>query len=194
MYTCLCSHVGDACTDVWAFLCTLFSFLAYYCTHCLFEKLMLFLALIHALPTRGRIVSPIQNIGRSVHAWGEMLEERCTQFRRRTVCMHLSRSLHSCFGSPLCRLNLLCALLFCWWCRALLPHLEESTVWSILSWLCWAVALALGDQYLLSQVILFWLLFSFWSLCWNIYSFLFFSFLLWIGDYVCCQCTHQGGD
>jgi hypothetical protein len=30
------------------------SFLAYYFAHCLFEKLMLFLALIHALPTKGR--------------------------------------------------------------------------------------------------------------------------------------------
>jgi hypothetical protein len=30
------------------------SFLAYYCAHCPFEKLMLILALIHALPTRGR--------------------------------------------------------------------------------------------------------------------------------------------
>jgi hypothetical protein len=60
--------------------------------------------------------------------------------------------------------------------------------------LCWAVALALGDRDLLFQVILFWLWFGFWSLVWDLCSFLFFFFLLWIGDYVCCQCTHQGGD
>jgi hypothetical protein len=67
----------------------------------------------------------------------------------------LRGSLHSCFGRSLCCLSLLCALLFCRWCRALLPHLEESAVWSILSQLCWAVALASGDQDLLFQVILF---------------------------------------
>jgi hypothetical protein len=30
------------------------SFEAYYCAHCLFEKLIHILTLIHALPTRGR--------------------------------------------------------------------------------------------------------------------------------------------
>jgi hypothetical protein len=33
-----------------------------------------------------------------------------------------------------------------------------------------------------------------WSLIWVLCSFLFFFFLLWIGNYVCCQCTHEGGD
>jgi hypothetical protein len=36
-------------------------------------------------------------------------------------------------------------VLFCRWCRALLPHLEELTILSILSRLYRAVALALGD-------------------------------------------------
>jgi hypothetical protein len=45
--------------------------------------------------------------------------------------MHLFRgSLHSCFGSSLSRLELLCAFLFCRWCRALLPQLEESASWA----------------------------------------------------------------
>jgi hypothetical protein len=97
--------------------------------------------------------------GRDAFCKGESLHQgvkkRDTQFRGRTwVFMHLFRgSLHSCFGSSVCRLNLLCTLLFCRWCRALLPHLEESAVWSILSRLCWAVALALGDWDLLFQVI-----------------------------------------
>jgi hypothetical protein len=111
------------------------------------------------------------------------------------VCMHLFRGgLHSCFGRSLCRLNLLCTLLFCRWCRVLLPHLEELAFWSTLSQLCWVDALTLGDQDLLFQVILFWLLFGFGSFAWVLCSFLLFFFILWIGDYVCCQCTHQRGD
>jgi hypothetical protein len=43
-------------------------------------------------------------------------------------------------------------------------------------------------------VILFWLLFSFWSLVLVFSSFLCFCFFHWTGNYLCCQCTHQGGD
>jgi hypothetical protein len=57
--------VGDACTKYVAILLVYVSFLACCSALCLFEKHMLaFVALIHALPTRGRIVSPIHNMER----------------------------------------------------------------------------------------------------------------------------------
>jgi hypothetical protein len=55
---------------------------------------------------------------------------------------------------------------------------------SVLSQLCWVVALALGDWDLLSQVILFWLFFRFWSLV----SFLFLSFMNW---WLCVLSVHS---
>jgi hypothetical protein len=63
--------VGDACTKFVAILLVYVSFLACCSALCLFEKHMLaFIALIHALPTRGCVVSPIYDMGRSVHVWG----------------------------------------------------------------------------------------------------------------------------
>jgi hypothetical protein len=71
--------IGDACTKYVAILLVYVSFLACCSALCLFEKHMLaFVALIHALPTRGRIVSPIHNMerdafcskGESFVSWG----------------------------------------------------------------------------------------------------------------------------
>jgi hypothetical protein len=67
---------------------------------------------------------------------GEKKEGYSVQRENLSLHPFVQGSLHSCFGSSVCRLNLLCALLFCRWCRALFPHLEESAVWSILSRLC----------------------------------------------------------
>jgi hypothetical protein len=65
--------------------------------------------------------------------------------------------------------------------------------WIILSRLCWAVALDLGDRDFLSQVIFFGFCLAFDHLLEFLIHFIYFSFFLWIGYYVCCQCTHQGG-
>jgi hypothetical protein len=56
--------VGDACTKYVAILLVYVSFLACCSALSLFEKHMLaFIALIHALPTRGRNLHPIHNKG-----------------------------------------------------------------------------------------------------------------------------------
>jgi hypothetical protein len=57
--------VGNVCTRYMAILLVYVSFLACCSALCLFEKHMLtFVALIHALPTRWRIVFPIHNMER----------------------------------------------------------------------------------------------------------------------------------
>jgi hypothetical protein len=55
---------GDACTEYVAILLVYLSILACCSALCLFEKHMrAFIALIHALPTRGRNLHPIHNKG-----------------------------------------------------------------------------------------------------------------------------------
>jgi hypothetical protein len=89
------------------------SFLACCSALCIFEKNMLaFVDLIHALPTGGEypILISMENFAPREGKLGEM---------------HLFMgSLHSCIWE----LFFACFLvvLFCRWCRALLPHLEES--------------------------------------------------------------------
>jgi hypothetical protein len=104
--------------------------------------------------------------------------------------MHLFRgSLHSCIWE----------LFFAWFfSRALLPmvsspflpHLEESAILSILSRLCRAVALALGDRDFSHSSDLFlafvWLLIT----CVSFSFFLFFFSFLWIG-YLCVLSMHS---
>jgi hypothetical protein len=130
--------------------------------------------------------------GKSLHQWGEkdgysVLVENLSWHA--SVQWELAFMLWDLFVLPKIAL-----------CFALLSMVSSPcgspwgvTILSVFSRLCWAVALASGDRDFFSQVILFWLFFGFWSLVWVFCSFLFF-FLLWIGDYVCCQCTHQGED
>jgi hypothetical protein len=100
--------------------------------------------------------------------------------------MHLFRgSLHSCIWE----------LFFAWIVVVLFClTLRSRQFWSILSRLCRAVALVLGDRdfFLSSDLFLafVWLLIT----CLSFSLFLFFFSSLWIGTCVCCQFTHQGGD
>jgi hypothetical protein len=56
-YMSLCIFVGDACAQIVAILLVYVSILAHCSDLCIFEKHMLvFVDLIHALPTRGRKV------------------------------------------------------------------------------------------------------------------------------------------
>jgi hypothetical protein len=84
---------------------------------------------------------------------------------------------------------------------ALLPMVSSpfSSPWGvdnfrILSRLCRAVALVLGDWYFSLK----WSCFGFCSTFDHLFEFFIhfisFSLFLWIVYYVCCQCTHQGGD
>jgi hypothetical protein len=86
-------------------------------------------------------------------------------------------------------------VLFCRWCRALLPHLEESAILehfiSVVSSPCPCLR---GPRF-------FSLKWSFLGFCLafdHLFEFLFrfFSFYLFseLVTCVCCQCTHQGGD
>jgi hypothetical protein len=106
--------VGDACAQTVAIFLVYVSSLACCSALCIFEKHMrAFVDLIHALPTRGRKVL-------NSCFYGEL----CTKERK----MHLFKgSLHSCIWELFFAWILV--VLFCWWCRALLPHLEE---WAIL--------------------------------------------------------------
>jgi hypothetical protein len=137
----------------------------------------------------GENLHPIHNNGEKCILWrvfASMGRKRWILSSGGTWVLHafVHGSLHSYFGSSLCHLDLLCALLFCRWCWALLPHLKESTFWSILSRLCWVIAFVLGDRDLLFQVILCCLLFSFWSHVWVLCSFLFF-FLYYMNWWLC---------
>jgi hypothetical protein len=107
--------------------------------------------------------------------------------------MHLFRgSLHSCTWEL--SFAWILVVLFCRWCRALLPHLEGRQFWSILSRLCRAFAVALGDRDLSLSSDLFlafvWLLIT--CLSFSFFPFIFLFSLNWLR--VCCQCTHQRGD
>jgi hypothetical protein len=107
--------------------------------------------------------------------------------------MHLFRgSLHSCIWE----------LFFAWivlvFADGVEPFcltLKSRQFWSILSRLCRAIALVLGDRDFPHSSDLFlafvWLLIT--CLSFSLVSFL-FSLLSELVICVCCQCTHQGGD
>jgi hypothetical protein len=108
--------------------------------------------------------------------------------------MHLFRgSLHSCIWELFFAWILV--ELFCRWCWALLPHLEESAISehfiSVVSSRCPYLR---GSRF-------FSLKWSFLGFCLALDHFFeffvrFFSFSLFseLVTCVCCQCTHQGGD
>jgi hypothetical protein len=117
-WRCLCSNCGYL-----TCLCLNFSMCS---ALCIFEKHMLvFLELIHALPTRGRKVSNSCFQG-SVHR-GKKNWEKC--ICSGGACIHA-------FGSSF--------LLMVW--SPFCLSLRSQQFWSILSWLCWAIALALRDH------------------------------------------------
>jgi hypothetical protein len=108
--------VGDVCAQIVAILLVYVLILACYSALCIFDKHMLaFVDLIHALPTRGRKVpnscfqggfaSRKEKLGRDAFVKG---------------------NLHSCIWELFFAWFLV--VLFCRWCRALLPHLEESAI------------------------------------------------------------------
>jgi hypothetical protein len=87
--------VGNVCTRYVAILLVYVSFLPCCIALCLFEKHMLtFVALIHALPTRWRIVFPIHNMERDAFCnKGESLcfkgeKKLDTQFRGENLSLH----------------------------------------------------------------------------------------------------------
>jgi hypothetical protein len=108
--------------------------------------------------------------------------------------MHLFRgSLHSCIWELFFAWILV--VLFCRWCRALLPHLDESAilehfisvVWSRFPYIRAPRSFSLKWSFLgfcLPFDHLLEIFFRFFSFS------LFFELVTW----VCCQCTHQGGD
>jgi hypothetical protein len=159
---------------------------------------MFLFGLIHALPTRGRIVSPIHNMGWDAFCItrGRVLyhgvEKVGYSVQGENLGLHafVQGSLDSCRGSSLCRLILFCALLFYRWYRALLPRLEELTVLSILSQLCWVVALALVDRDFLIQVIMF---FCFCLAFDHLFEFFvrFFSFSFFYYYWLCVLSIHS---
>jgi hypothetical protein len=97
--------------------------------------------------------------------------------------------LHSCIWKLFVAWILV--VLFYRWCRALLPHLEESAIFGAFYLGCGeSLPLPWGTEILLTQVIFSWLLFGFWSLVWVFRSFLFFFSFLWIG-YMCVLSIHS---
>ena len=122
----------------------------------LLEKHMLgFVDLIHALPTRGRDSTQFLLWGESSCIQGEF----CTKGKIGRNAFVQGELAFMCFGA-LCRLILV--VLFCRWCRALSPHLEESAILehfiSVVSSHCPCLR---GPRFFLSQVISSWLLFGF---------------------------------
>jgi hypothetical protein len=109
--------VGDACAQILAILLVHVSILAWYSALCIFEKHMLaFVDLIHALPTRGRKTTQFMFPGGVFHQGKKNFGE-----------MHLFKgNLHSCIWELF--LIQLLVVLFCRWCQALLPHLEELAI------------------------------------------------------------------
>jgi hypothetical protein len=141
-----------------------------------------FVDLIHALPTRGGKY-PIHASRGSFASREENLGE-----------MHLFRgSLHSCIWEIFYAWSLV--VILCRWCRALLPHLEESAILEhFISVVLSCCPCLRGPRFfslkwsLLGFCLPFDHLFEFFN---HFVSFSLFSKLV---TYVCCQCTHQGGD
>jgi hypothetical protein len=108
--------------------------------------------------------------------------------------MHLFRGiLHSCFWELFFALILV--VLFCRWCRALFPHIEESEILehfiSVVSSRCHCLR---GPR----SFSLKWTFLSFWLAFDHLLEFFFRFFSLSLSPElvtcVCCQCTHHGGD
>jgi hypothetical protein len=107
---------GDVCAQVVAILRVYLSILACCSALCIFEKHMLaFVDLIHALPIRRRKVSNSCFQGGVLHQGRKIGRNAFVQ--EELAFIHLA---------ALFRLNLV--VLFGRWCRALLPHLEESLI------------------------------------------------------------------
>jgi hypothetical protein len=110
MYTCLCSLVGYAYTDVWAFLCALcFISSILFCALSIWEAHALF-SLDSCITNKGEKMC-IQFIimGRNARCGGFTSRGRkiwmLSSWGELEFCTHLFRgSLNSCFGSSLCHL------------------------------------------------------------------------------------------
>jgi hypothetical protein len=106
--------------------------------------------------------------------------------------MHLFRgSLHSCIWELFFAWILV--VLFCWWCRALLPHLEESTILENF------ISVVLSHCPCLRGPRSCSLKWSFLGFCLAFdhlleFFFRFFSFFFELVTCVCCQRTDQGED
>jgi hypothetical protein len=111
---------SDACTEYVAILLVYVSCLACCSALCLFEKHMLaFVALIHALPTRGRHVHQFMTRRESIFC---IKGKKC--ICPGGACIHA--------GGALC-VTWILVVLFYRWCRALLSHLDESAILVVLS-------------------------------------------------------------
>jgi hypothetical protein len=147
--------VGNACAQIVAILLVYVSILSCFSALCIFEKHMLaFVELIHALPTRGRKVPNSCFQG-----------EFCIEGRKLGE-MHLFKgSLHSCIWEFFFAWILV--LLFCQWCQALLPHLEESAILEHFIWVVSSHCPCLrGLRFFSLKWSFLGLLFGFWSLVW----------------------------
>jgi hypothetical protein len=81
-------------------------------------------------------------------------------------------------------------LLFCRCCRALLPHLRSRHFGAFCLGCFESLPLPSGTV----TCSLKWFCFGFCLTFDHLVEFFVRFFFLWIGEYVCCQCTHQGGD
>jgi hypothetical protein len=177
--TCLYARfylVGDACAQIVAILLFYVSILACCSALCIFEKHMLaFVDLIHPLRTRGRKV-PNSCFRGSFASREEKLGE-----------MHLFRGiLHSYIWELFFAWILV--VHFCWWCRALLHHLEESaTLGHFISVMSSCFPCLRGPRF-------FSLKWSCFGFClffvWVFLLFLFFFSFIWIG-YLCVLSMHS---
>jgi hypothetical protein len=143
--------------------------------------MLAFVDLILALPTMGRKVP---------NSWSQ--GELC--IKKKLGVMHLLRgSLHSCIWELFFARILV--VLFCRWCRALSPHLEELAILehfiSVVSSRCPCLR---GPRFFSLKI-------SFLGFCLafdHLFEFLFhlFSFSLFseLVTCACCPCTHQEGD
>jgi hypothetical protein len=161
---------GDACAQIVAILLFYVSLLACRSAFCIFEKHMLvFVDLIHALPTRGRKVANSCSQG-----------ELCIEER------------NSCIWELLFAWILV--VLFCQWCRALLPQLEESVILEhFISVVSSRYPFLRGPRSFSLKWSFLGFCLAFWSLPWFFLFFLFFfSFFSKLVTCLCCQYTHQG--
>ena len=150
--------------------------------------MLAFVDLIHVLPTRGRKV-PNSCIQREFCIKGSF-ESRGRKIGRNAFVKGELAFMHL---GALCRLILV--VLFCRWCRALLPHLEESAILehfiSVVSSRCPCLR---GPRLGLASDLVFACSLALDHLLGGLCSWLFSFLFLHYGYYGCCQCTHQGGD
>jgi hypothetical protein len=170
--------VGDASAHIVAILLVYVSILACCSALCIFEKHMLaFVDLIHVLPTRGGV--PNSCVQGSVASREEKLGE-----------MHLFRgSLRSCIWELF--FSWILVVLFCRWCRAPLPHLEDLTILehfiSVVSSRCPCLR---GPRFFSLRWSFLGSCLAFDHLLKFFFCFLFFFSFLWIG-YLCVLLMHS---